>query len=152
MGAGTNASIIRISLFPPSTCSSAPREDRTWRLVLKQTQEAVQHTHSIHSEESRKETALPMSHVSSKDGELKSPTLCQCSFHREKKKNWKHLENSWGRESAKASKENFKNQREQRNNNKNHSRMRKENRQNPKTMGNEEKYITKQRNWPEKIK
>ena len=69
-----------------------------------------------------------------------------------KKKNWKHLENSWGRESAKASKENFKNQREQRNNNKNHSRMRKENRQNPKTMGNEEKYITKQRNWPEKIK
>ena len=86
MGAGTNASIIRISLFPPSTCASAPREDRTWRLVLKQTQEAVQHTHSIHSEESRKETALPMSHVSSKDRELKSPTLCQCSFHREKKK------------------------------------------------------------------
>lgn len=30
--------------------------------------------------------------------------------------------------------------------------MRKENRHNLKTMGNEKKYITKQRNWPEKMK
>lgn len=46
------------------------------------------------------------------------------------------MENSWGRESAKASKENFKNQGEQRNNNnKKHSGMRKENRHNLKTMG-----------------
>ena len=63
------------------------------------------------------------------------------------------MENSWGRESAKASKENFKHQGEQRNNNnKKHSGMRKENRHKLKTMENEKKYITKQRNWPEKIK